>query len=250
MERDSKWRIVRVAIASLLYACGSSGPGPAEVVIPPPRHVDASTSSDDADSVEPDDASTGSADASPESGDDEGGPTVGRLDCPFLSAPNCWQAAAAAADSCLPEVGMLGTLSADGTMCTYASGSTVTFPSPIVVNGMSSFSSFTVTTGGATCVTYAQQGTGGSTLMTPAGTVTLSAEEDGGVLGLTCPDGTMYSGPVAALSDCPASVPGYDSASGGVTTEEGGAMDELTVSLTGTGFGSDGQLYVFGCRSP
>jgi hypothetical protein len=235
----------------LLVSCGGSGaPRSSEAVIPPVHAVvDASVNGADAEPVETEDANpeAGTDDASPEGGEDAG-PPVGLLDCTFLDGPNCWKTAAASADSCLPEVGMLATLSTDGTMCVYTSGSVVTFPSSVIPVGMSNFTAFTLTTGGTACLAYAQQGTQGSTLMTPAGTVTLSVEADGGSLGLTCPDGTMYAGPVAALSSCQASVPGYDSASGGLATADGGTA-ELTVSLTGTGLGSTGELYVFGCSN-
>jgi hypothetical protein len=33
-------------------------------------------------------------------------------------------------------------------------------------------------------------------------------------------------------------------------TEDGGIMEQLTLSLTGTGLRSDGELTVFSCQSP
>src|SRR5580658_3510029 len=258
MERVSRGRNVCVAVVSLLVACGGpSGPRPSEAVIPPVPQVDSSTGSTEPVTTEDANPGGGTEDANQEGGaedanadaGDDGGPTVGLLDCAFLNATNCWQTAALTADGCLPEMGSIGTLSTDGTMCIYSSGTVVTFQSAIMVNGMSPLAPFTVATGGVACVTYAQPETQVSTLTTDAGVVELSIEDDGGVLGLTCPDGTMFAGPLAGLTDCPNSVPGYNSAAGGLVTEDGGIMEQLTLSLTGTGLRSDGELTVFSCQS-
>jgi hypothetical protein len=250
MERVSGRRNVCVAIVLASCGGGSSGPRSSEAVIPPFQPVDAASTVIGPVPATDANPGAGTDDANPEAGDDGGGPAIGLLDCAFLTAPNCWQTAAATADSCVPEMNMLGTLSADGTMCVYPSGTVVTFQSPVVLNGRSSLAPFTVATGSVTCVSYAQPAADESSLTTDAGTVTLSVEDDGGVLGLTCPDGTMYAGPFAALSTCPNAVPGYNSAAGGLMAEDGATMDQLTLSLTGTGYGSDGELYVFGCQSP
>lgn len=129
------------------------------------------------------------------------------LDCAYLAGDNCWKTTAASAASCLPAESEMGTLSADGKTCTYASGTVVTFTPalvlPLPVNGNQTWN-FTVTTaGGAMCLAYKDDGNGGITLNVQGQVV---KEGTAGSLGLslTCPDGTTYTnGNAFSLFSCP-----------------------------------------------
>ena len=121
---------------------------------------------------------------------------VGTLTCDDLANNNCWKTMVVEAASCLPDISVVGTLSADGSICTYASGHVITFTSPVVLplpNDGSVIWNFTVTTpSGATCLAYSDNGNGEITLTVQAQTV---RETTRGGLGisLACPDGTTYS---------------------------------------------------------
>jgi hypothetical protein len=67
-----------------------------------------------------------------------GGPTSGVFDCVLVTGSNCWKTVIAAAEGCLPPSSAQGKLSADGKTCTYASGSVVTFASPLILGPMGS----------------------------------------------------------------------------------------------------------------
>jgi hypothetical protein len=129
------------------------------------------------------------------------------LDCAYLTGDNCWKTTAASAASCLPAESEVGTLSADGKTCTYASGTVVTFTPALVLplpdNGNQNWN-FTVTTaGGALCLAYKDDGNGGLTLNVQGQMVKESTVGTLG-LGLTCPDGTSYSNANAfTLLSCP-----------------------------------------------
>src|SRR5512134_1666378 len=64
------------------------------------------------------------------SGDDEVAPT---LTCEWLAGDNCWKAAVAEAGACVLDDSTDGTLSADGTSCTYPGGERVSFDEPLVL---------------------------------------------------------------------------------------------------------------------
>ena len=88
----------------------------------------------------------------------------------------------------------IGTLSADGKTCTYASGDVVTFtPALVLPLGNSPTWNFSVTTGsGAACLAYQDNGSGGITLNVQGQTV---KEVPSGQIGLAliCPDGTTFA---------------------------------------------------------
>jgi hypothetical protein len=178
----------------------------------------------------------------------------GVLDCAWATSNNCWKAAVASASSCLPPAATQGTISPDGTTCTYAAGATISFQPPQVGNlGYVGLSRFQATAGGSPCLSYATDDAGGgSTLATPAGTMSLVADKATASFGLTCPDGTSYvvegaDAEAQLFSACPESVPGFDIATGGTTSPEGGTHQNLIVTLDGTD--SDGGTRVFDCTN-
>jgi len=182
------------------------------------------------------------------------GKAGGSLDCTYLASDtNCWKTTAATATACLPAQSEVGTLSADGKTCTYASGDVVTFTPPLVLpvsnSGTTMTWNFAITTGsGATCLTYKDDGNGNVTLNVQGETV---KETTPGGLGitLTCPDGTSYSNSNAFnLLSCPdasflSSLPGV-----GYSESSSGSSSSISLSLTGVA-GSYGSEPVFNCQT-
>jgi hypothetical protein len=120
--------------------------------------------------------------------------------CAFAAdTNNCYRKLLAAVDDCLTDARSdggpaMGTLSADGISCTYASGRTVTFVGDVRRYGSSKnpieVMDVTVAIGGKTCVHY----------IDTSNTLTVT-EPDGGVLKvvaggageiITCPDGSQH----------------------------------------------------------
>ena len=178
-----------------------------------------------------------------------GGSSSGKsLDCAYLATDNCWKTTAASAASCLPAESEVGTLSADGKTCTYASGTVVTFTPalvlPLPTNGTTAWN-FTVTAaGGAMCLAYKDDGNGGITLNVQG--MTVKESSTGGLgIALTCPDGTSYSNSNAfSLFSCPdagllAGLPG----AGWSDTDT-----SVSLSLAAGSSGSDGNQPVFNCQ--
>jgi hypothetical protein len=171
------------------------------------------------------------------------------LDCAWASGPNCWKAALAPAMSCLPPPSEVGSMSADGTTCTYATGTTVTFAPPLMVGPGATLSRFTVTTGGSTCLTFAEDDAGtGSGVTTQGGTVSLTENVAAQSLTVTCPDGSEYTGYARELESCDAGVPSFHLATGGGHSVDGGpSQPEVSGSLSGTG--PAGGAVVFDCAN-
>jgi len=131
-------------------------------------------------------------------GDDDdngkGGLAGAPLDCAWLDSNNCWKTTVAAAASCVPDRSTTGTLSADGKTCTYASGTTVDFATPVVLPldfENEPAWNFTVTTGGQQCVTYDSDPNSDLTLSVQG--MTVSEKSSGFSLQITCPDGSQYA---------------------------------------------------------
>jgi hypothetical protein len=175
------------------------------------------------------------------------------LDCAYVASDNCWKTTTAAALSCLPDSADIGTLSADGSTCTYASGHVVTFTPPVLPLPTSTTTTmawnFTVTTGsGAPCLSYKDDGNGNLTLNVQGQIVKQTAPGGFGIA-LACPDGTTYSNSNGFnLLSCPdasffSSLPGNAYSE---STYNGGAS--ISLSLTGVA-GSDGSEPVFNCKT-
>ena len=178
-----------------------------------------------------------------------GGSSNGKsLDCAYLASDNCWKTTAASATSCLPAESEVGTLSADGKTCTYASGTVVTFTPalvlPLPTNGNHAWN-FTVTAaGGAMCLAYKDDGNSAITLTVQGQTVKESAAGGLGVA-LTCPDGTSYSNSNAfSLFDCPdAGLLGGLPGTGWSSTDTSVSLSFLAATSS-----SDTGLPVFNCQ--
>jgi hypothetical protein len=173
----------------------------------------------------------------------------GLLDCAWASGPNCWKAALTPALSCLPPSSDLGTMSADGTRCTYATGTTVTFAPPLMIGPNATLSQFSVTTGGSPCLTFAENDAGtGSSVTTQAGTVSLTGNVAAQSLTVTCPDGSTYTGYARDLGSCDGGVPSFDVGYGGQQLPDGGpSHGHLSVTLNDTGAASG--TPVFNCQN-
>lgn len=117
------------------------------------------------------------------------------LDCAWLASDNCWKTTVAAAASCVPPESSAGQLSADGTSCTYASGTAVHFDTPVVlpIDPMNSPQEwhFEETSGTGSCVAYDWRENDSQTLTVQGMTYTDKAIGFG--LQVTCPDGSKYA---------------------------------------------------------
>jgi hypothetical protein len=170
------------------------------------------------------------------------------LDCAYLASDNCWKTTATAAASCVPAQSEVGTFSADGKTCTYASGVVVTFTPalvlPLPTNGTQSWNFTVATAAAATCLAYKDDGNGGITLTVQGQTV---KETPVGALGLslTCPDGTSYSNSNAfSIFSCPdAGLLGGLPGSGWSSTDT-----SVSFSLLAATSGSDLGQPVFNCQ--
>jgi hypothetical protein len=180
---------------------------------------------------------------------DAGSGGAGLLDCAWASGPNCWKATLMPASSCLPPSSDLGTMSADGTTCTYPTGTTVTFAPPLMIGPGATLSQFGVTTGGAPCLTYVENDAGtGSSVTTQAGTVSLTGNAAAQSLTVTCPDGSTYTGYARELGTCDGGIPSFDVGYGGHPASDGGpSHGQLSVTLNDTG--AAGGTLVFNCQN-
>jgi hypothetical protein len=168
------------------------------------------------------------------------------LDCAYLeSSANCWRSVASAALSCLPGSSEIGTLSADRSTCSFASGDTVTFTPPLPAPTTAAVPvqwNFTVTTSsGAACLSFNQRTDGTMTLTVQGDTVTVTDIGAKG-LALTCPDGTTYANPAGLMSCADASLysllPAY-----------GSALSSATAYFALTGAtGADTEEAIFTCQ--
>jgi hypothetical protein len=197
------------------------------------------------------DADAGSTADAAVHGDAAGGDAaVGTLDCAWTQGNNCWKQTLAPAMSCLPPSGAMGTLSADEKTCTYASGTTITFSQPLNIGPNEMSPGFTVATSGTTCVVYARSSSG-YTVKTAAGQVSVTVDATRMDLILTCPDGSIFSGPFAPLMPCQYDLP-EDDLGEGFSGTDGGYFGHSEVWFYGTAQpdGGTGQTLLFDCATP
>lgn len=169
------------------------------------------------------------------------------LDCAWLAGTsNCFRApVAAAAQSCAISGGA-GTLSGDGTKCTFSSGAVVTFAMPLTASGTTP--DFSVQTdGGAACLSGGFPGTG-VFITTSAGTTSVAYDSSTETVTLTCPDGTTYAGSATVLNACMDELPGISIGSGGIGDGSAATPVSISIALAGNGTAQDTPL--FGCNSP
>ena len=167
----------------------------------------------------------------------------GTFDCSFLSGPNCYKSTAVAAMSCLPDSMAQGTLSADGKTCTYADGHVIAFQSAVTLPlPMQPLFNFTLTNGGAQCLTFNQTTSSAFTLTTSAGTFTENANETTGTVTAVCPGGATYSASGAsalAVLSCDGGLSIFPG------TETSSSTSSFSLMLLGTGLATP--LPVFTC---
>ena len=167
------------------------------------------------------------------------------LDCAYLeSSGNCWRTVATAALSCLPGSSETGTLSADRSTCTFATGDLVTFTPPLPLQGTVPMPwNFTVTTSsGAACLSFSERTDGTMTLTVQGETVTV-ADLGAKGLALTCPDGTTYTNAVGLMS-CP------DASLYSLLPAYGSALSSATIHFALTGSSGDGtEEAIFTCQT-
>lgn len=237
-----RYRMLFMPLAALAVACGTSSTSTSGTA----ARTDGNANG----------AENGGSDASAENGgieSNDGAPaaTTGVYDCAWVRGPNCWKTAAASAVGCLPPASARGVYSANGATCTYSGGIVITFMPAMVLSMTASVPDFTLTNNGVPCLRYAQTSAGTSVTM-PAGTVTFSGQVDGGIVTertVTCPDGTAYSGPAAALASCSSELPYLDQGLGGFQINDAAPVTTFSTGLNGAG-GDGGLVSVFACNTP
>ena len=147
------------------------------------------------------------------------------LTCDWLASDaNCWKSTALMATTCLPASSEMGTFSADGSTCTYASGAVVTFTPALTLplpTGADMKWNFTVTdSNGQPCLHYQDTGTA-LTLTVGAQTVKEGLSGNLGIF-ISCPDGTrVQNADALSLLNCPdaglVDLPGLEWSSSGST---------------------------------
>jgi hypothetical protein len=170
------------------------------------------------------------------------------LDCTWLTGrSNCYWPLYLAAQACV--VGQNGTLSPDGTQCTFSSGAVVTFAMPLTAGAAIPGFSIYPDDGGA-CLSGSFLANGTS-VTTTAGTVTFTLDPTTETFALTCPDGTVYAGSSESLSRCTGSFPGFAISQNGIEVPaDSGATGQiyLGIALAGDDLGVGTPL--FGCFGP
>ena len=170
-------------------------------------------------------------------GDDLQGEEIG---CDWITGENCWKASLEAAAACLPPASSVGTLSADGTGCSYAEGYDIAFGQPVDMQRLDQQRwEFELKKDGQLCLYLSEPAATKRLLVTSLGTYQEEAKNTG--VQFTCPDGARYKILDARnLLTCdnyqrhlPAVLTGWDE-------------DEVALSLAGTG--SSTPLHVFTCR--
>jgi hypothetical protein len=176
------------------------------------------------------------------SGGGNGAPTA-RLDCAWLAGNNCWKTTLSEAESCLPPKGETGTLSADMTSCTYASGAVVTFDTALVLPLPDDpVWSFTVTSGGQQCLRL-HDTSDGFTVTVDGQTVIVAAQ--GLTLVVSCPDQTIFSTSNALdLLSCPSNGSPLGSFPGQSWSD---TPTSVSFGLVGA---ANASANIFSCRTP
>jgi hypothetical protein len=118
-------------------------------------------------------------------------PPAKPIDCAWFTADNCWKQAVRSAEACRES--SRGTLADESLSCTFPDGGLVTFPGPPPEQENPSF---TLTRGGATCVSFEDtfsRATSTETFTVTSATGTVTVEEPPEGMRVTCPDGSVYA---------------------------------------------------------
>jgi hypothetical protein len=169
------------------------------------------------------------------------------LDCAWLTGSgNCFRAqlTAAAQNCAIPDA---GTLSADGTKCTFPSGAVVTFAMSLdTTNTVPDFS--VDTDGGGACLSGGFPADG-VFITTSAGRTSVASNRSTQTITLTCPDGTIYAGSFASLSACDGAFPGL-SVGAGVAPGDSGPISMISIAIPGADIGMAQDSPIFSCSAP
>jgi hypothetical protein len=114
------------------------------------------------------------------------------LDCAWLASNNCWKTLVASAASCVPPASEQGTLSADGSACTYGSGYDILFDEPVELP-LEDFPTwnFVQRKNGAACVTYDDKVE--SSIYLDVQGMAFKEVAIGIGMQVTCPDGSQFA---------------------------------------------------------
>ncbi len=169
-----------------------------------------------------------------DNGDGNDAPEVG---CEWFIGDNCWKSSLKAAKECLPSSDSSGTLSADGSNCTYENGTEIIFHNPfdsVSLDNDTYSWDFEVRSDSDTCLSY-KEVDGQIYLTTSEGTF---QEYNSALLAMTCPDGSKYTAngfKILGCEDAMNNLPG---------TSYSWQPDFIYFALLGTG---EDSIQVFQC---
>ena len=178
-----------------------------------------------------------------------GGGAGGSLDCAWVMGNNCYKTTASAAVACLPAASDTGTLSADGSTCTYPSGQVVSFTPPVVLPLTNTNNwNFTVTSGGQTCLHFESAYMTSLKLKVGSETFTETANATTGALSFNCPDGSSVSTTnLVALLTCGGNADGGQSLGGLPGYSDSYSSNFISFGLDSTAADPSASLPVFSC---
>jgi hypothetical protein len=123
--------------------------------------------------------------------------TTGTLDCAWLASDNCLKANFVDGMACVAPTTETGVLSADNKTCTYPSGVTITFDSPLQLplpTDAPPAWHFAISEEGTECLRYDSADNDNFKLVVYGDAVTQTLPRPPGTtLTITCPDGDAYS---------------------------------------------------------
>ncbi len=132
-------------------------------------------------------------------GNDSGKEEIG---CDWFAGDNCWKSTVNQAKDCLPDENTSGTLSDDGTECTYEDGTKVIFNNPYDSTALDKDTylwDFEIRGPSGTCLSYKEQSDGGFEVSSSAGTY---KESGSAMVDISCPNGSEYSANGFKLLSC------------------------------------------------
>jgi len=160
-------------------------------------------------------------------------PITHSVNCTQATAVECWSRILQTATSCLPPSSAVGSLSADGAECRFASGQTVEFAPPLSFypSPANSEVGLTVTRGTSACLSFDWLRSSSELSLAGAQGKATVADFHGPSETITCPDGTVLT--LAQLEACgyaPGTLPGAGLGSAPNTTN-----NSIAVQVWGPG---------------
>ena len=161
------------------------------------------------------------------------------IGCEWFEGNNCWKESLAACQTCAHDERFKGTLSLDGSRCSFTDGTEITFNNPVDISNIKDHLwDFEIKKNGTFCMSFSEPNYDKRVLITSLGTYTEQLKNIG--VQFTCPDGNNYQVQSAnALGTCE----DYQNILPGVSI----AWDpDIRFSFLG---GSDGALQIFTCTA-